>query len=86
MAHKKKPAFRPTPEQEQALQEYIAWAGPDWKSQLQADFRRSGSRWPGTWAYLQQVRNAPGGIEWATGCGRASNPPQVRKLKNKLLR
>lgn len=63
---KKKPKFEPTPEQERALQDYIAWhGGEDWNDSLQRDFMRAGSRWPGEWAYLQQVRNSPGGIEWA---------------------
>lgn len=51
---------QPTPEQMAALKDYAAWAGPDWKNQLQTDWMRAGSRWPGEWAYLQQLRNQLG--------------------------
>lgn len=84
---KKKPKFKPTPEQEKALQDYIAWAGEGWQNKLQGDFMRAGSAWPGEWAYLQQVRNSPGGMEWAYYYEheRAGNPPKRLSEDNETV-
>lgn len=88
MARKKKPKFVPTAEQEAALRDYKEWAGDSWQADLQRDFMRAGSEWRGSWYLLQQVRNSPGGIEWAMG-ERNNNPvptSNIKKLKAKLLR
>ena len=42
-----------------SLRDYAAWAGDDWRSSLSRDWMRSGSEWPGEWAFLQQLRNEP---------------------------
>ena len=53
----------PTDEQLAAIRDYAAWAGRKWKDELRADWYRSGSRWPGEYYLLQQVRNNYG-PEW----------------------
>jgi hypothetical protein len=50
----------PTPEQLKALHDYAKWAGRTWKDQLNRDWMRAGSDWPGEYGYLQQVRNTFG--------------------------
>lgn len=47
----------PNVEQLQALNDYAADHGPEWKTRLRSDWRRGGSRWHGPYALLQQVRN-----------------------------
>ena len=68
MSGSTKPAFMPTPEQEQALAKYKEWAERlelDWRRRLQADWMRAGTKCEDVeWAYLQQLRNADGGMEW----------------------
>jgi hypothetical protein len=49
-----------TTEQQTELDSYKAWAGADWKQRLLEDWMRSGSYYPGEWAYLQQLRNQQG--------------------------
>jgi hypothetical protein len=49
-----------TATQLEALQQYAVWAGPMWKRKLSTDWMRGGSRWPGPWAPLQQLRNELG--------------------------
>jgi len=52
--------YDPTPEQANALSEYAAWAGEDWKTRLRSDWMRAGSFWrsqTSDWCYLQQLRN-----------------------------
>jgi len=50
----------PTAEQMNELREYAAWSGENWKRRLLSDWMRSGSRYPGEWCYLQQLRNQQG--------------------------
>lgn len=55
--------YAPTPPQLNALSEYAAWAGEEWKTRLRADWMRSGSLWRSEtsgWGYLQQLRNERG--------------------------
>jgi hypothetical protein len=55
--------FQPTTIQLETLVAYAEWAGEDWKRKLNADWMKSGSRFPGEYAHLQQVRNQ-GGPQW----------------------
>ncbi len=75
-----KPKFTPTTQQSVAMGNYILWsqrrhklrgaaARKAWQDSLQRDFMRGGSDWPGPWNLLQQVRNRPGGMEWAYNYG-----------------
>lgn len=58
MSKRKRPAI--TDEQRQALTDYAAWAGVDWKAKLRGDWFRAGSYWPGEWATMQQLRHTHG--------------------------
>lgn len=49
-----------TPEQAETLKAYAAWAGKAWRKDLLSDWLRAGSRFPGEYAYLQQIRNQHG--------------------------
>jgi hypothetical protein len=55
--------FKPNTEQLETLVAYAEWAGEGWKRQLNHDWMRAGSKFPGEYAYLQQVRNQ-GGPKW----------------------
>jgi hypothetical protein len=55
------------PEQITELAAYAKWAGADWKKKLLADWNQAHSRYPGEWAYLQQIRNAHGPT-WLAAC------------------
>ena len=64
MARRKRHYVEPTPEQLATLIAYVAWCRSigvdDWKSQLSLDWMRAGSRFDGSWAHLQQLRNSNG--------------------------
>ncbi len=60
--------FNPTKEQIESLGVFQASAGPKkWKMQLQLAWGQAGSRHvdADTWAPLQRLRNATGGMKWA---------------------
>lgn len=46
-----------TPEQQSALLDYAAWAGPSWKDKLTSDWMRAGTDWSGPYHLLHQIRN-----------------------------
>lgn len=46
-----------TQEQKNELESYAKWAGKDWKRQLRFDWMKANSKYPGEWAFLQQIRN-----------------------------
>jgi hypothetical protein len=86
VSKKKKPTFVPTPEQEEALAKYKAWMqrhGYNWRAQLTYDWTVAGTQCDEVdWAYLQQVRNAPGGMDWAMedeGTARLKQARNVQK-------
>jgi len=60
MARSKKKFGTPNAEQLDALKQYAAWAGDNWKSKLSRDWMRAGSEWDGPYPLLQQVRNSLG--------------------------
>jgi len=60
-----------------ALHQYAKWAGRNWKSMLREDWMRSGSNYPGEWAYLQQLRNRIG----PTGLGNLNLTEWPRSKK-----
>ena len=60
MTRRKKTFGTPNPEQLDALKQYAAWAGDDWKAELRGDWMRAGSHWDGPYHLLQQIRNSLG--------------------------
>jgi hypothetical protein len=70
---------QPTTEQLAALKDYAEWAGEGWKRQLQSDWLRAGSAWPGEWALLQQLRNQFGpSWLWRTSSSLGENDDMTK--------
>ena len=61
----------PRPDQLAALADYAHYYGGNWRANLLVDWRRAGSRWPGPYHLLQQLRNNHGPSWLAKEAGKA---------------